>query len=272
MKIDVPQIDWLTFTTWQDADYRAWQGWQNQQPGELKAGKIRMYEGLWRGNSFIGEGRQGEKSHGLIRVSGGESHDAFYKISSCGYAKCTRLDVQVTTPLPLGYSARQFADDVRAGQGEQFKRAVKLIENDDEFNTVYIGSGSSDRFARCYVKLVEDVYYLRFEVQFKADWADAIAKQIQLDDAVLAGVLLDFIDSVGVDDSQGVMRMFTNLLEGVRAGIKLGYDVRDKNKTLEWILEQVTPAMIRLLADHDTGNYLANHLNSLVERYFNDEN
>lgn len=268
MKIGVPQIDWLTFTTWSDTDFRAWQQWQQGQNGELKTGKIRMYEGIWRGNSFIGEGRQGNKSHGLVRVSGGESHEAFYKLSNCGYAKCTRLDVQVTTPLPLGYSARKFADDIRAGQGQQFKRAVRLLENDDGLDTVYIGSGSSDRFARFYVKLVEDVYYLRFEVEFKAEWSDLIAKEFQEDETVLAGVLLDFIDSVGVEDSQGVIKMFTDLLAAAKAGLKLGYDVRDKNKTMEWILEQVTPAMIRLLSDHDTGSYLASHLQNLVERYF----
>lgn len=271
MKINVPQIDWLTFTTWKDADFRAWQGWQNEQPGELKAGKIRMYEGIWRGNSFIGEGRQGNKSHGLVRVSGAESHEAFYQLSECGYTKCTRLDVQVTTPLPLGYSARQFADDIRAGQGEQFKRAVRLLENDDGLDTVYIGSGSSDRFARFYVKLVDEVRYLRFEVEFKAEWADLIARDLQTNENVLSGVLMDFISSIGVDDTQGVIKMFSDLLVSAKAGLKLGYDVRDKNKTLEWILEQVTPAMIRLLHDHEIGSYLANHLNSLVERHFYDK-
>ena len=268
MIINIPQIDWLTFTTWEEPVYKAWQEWQSLQLGDVKTGKIRMYDGIWRGSSFIGEGRQENKAHGLVRVSGSESHKAFHQISKVGEAKCTRLDVQITTPLPEGYSARQFADDTRAGQSGQFSRSIRLIENSDGLDTVYIGAGSSDRFARFYVKLVDEVRYLRFEVEHKAEWADLVAKSSKGEVAVLAGVMQDFLESMAVEDSQGVIKIFTQLLNSVKAGLKIGYEVRDKNKTMEWIMDQVTPAMIRLLKDHDTGPYLASHLQNLIDRHF----
>jgi len=268
MIIDYPQIDWLTFTTWENQIYQAWQGWQNEQEGDEKAGKIKMYSGLWRGNSFIGEGRQGEKAHGLVRVSGGDSHNAYYQLSGCGYAKCTRIDVQITTLLPAGYSARKFFDDVVEGQSEKCERDVRLIENTDGLDTVYIGSGSSNRFARFYVKLVEEVKHLRFEVEHKAEWAEAVSNSLLEDTGSLAGALLDFLGSMDFEDSQGVIKLFTDLLDGVKSGLTVPREARDKNKTLDWILEQVTPAMIRLLKDHDTGPYLAPHLQNLIDRYF----
>lgn len=268
MIINIPQVDWLTFTTWEEPVYTAWQKWQSEQVGEVKTGKIRMYVGIWRGSSFIGEGRQGYKNHGLVRVSGSESHEAFYQLSKVGEAKCTRLDVQITIPLPEGYSARKFADDIRAGQTGQFSRSIKLIENSDGLDTVYIGALASDRFARFYVKLVDEVSYLRFEVEHKAEWADIVAKSTKGDVAVLAGVMIDFIESMAVEDSQGVINKITEILNSVKAGLKVGYEVRDKNKTMEWIMEKVTPAMVRLLADHDCGQYLALHLQNLIDRYF----
>ena len=59
-----------------------------------------------------------------------------------GYDKCTRLDIQFTTPLPSGYSARQFADDLRSGQQGEYQRSIELYENGDGFDTVYVGSKS----------------------------------------------------------------------------------------------------------------------------------
>lgn len=268
MIIDYPQIDWLTFTTWDNQIFRAWQGWQHEQEGDEKAGKIKMYSGIWRGNSFIGEGRQGEKSHGLVRVSGGDSHNAYYQLLRCGNAKCTRLDLQVTTPLPVGYSARKFADDVRAGQSEKYKRDVRLLENSDGLDTVYIGSGSSNRYARFYVKLVDEVRYLRFEVEHKAEWAEIVSNSLLDETGSLEGSLLDFLSSVGFEDSQGIIKLFNDLLEGIKSGLTVPREARDINKTLEWILEQVTPAIVRLLADHDTGSYLANHLEGLIDKHY----
>lgn len=268
MIIDFPQIDWMTFTTWDNKTFEGWQVWQKQQEGDELAGRIKMYTGIWRGNTFTGEGFQREKSHGLIKVSGGDSHNAYYQLIGSGYTKCTRLDVQITTLLPAGYSARKFADDVRSGQSVQFERGVRLVENTDGLDTVYIGSGSSNRYARFYVKLVDEVRHLRFEVEHKAEWAQTLSNSLLDETGTLDGALLDFLGSVGFEDEQGVIKLFTNLLDGVKSGLTVPRIVKDKNKTLVWIMEQVTPAMVRLLCDHDYGQYLAPHLQNLIDIYY----
>lgn len=268
MIIDLPCVDWLTFTTWDQSVFIDWQKWLHNFDGEEKAGKIRMYDGIWRGSAFVGEGTQGNKRHGLIRVSGSESNQAFNQLNK-EFSKCTRLDVQVTTPLPSDYSARQFADDLRAGQIGEYKRSITLMENDDGSDTVYVGSIKSDRFARFYVKQDDELKFLRFEIEHKSNWAEIASISLLAGEATLAGILLDFLSTIEFDDSQGVLRMFTDLCNSVKAGLNVPYAVRDKNKTMIWIMDQVTPAMVRLLNDHELGIYLANHLSSLVESYFN---
>ena len=265
MIFDAPAIDWLTFTTWNDLEFLSWQEWQKNQPGDQKTGKIRMYEGNWIGSSFVGEGRQNNKPHGMIRVSGSESNNAYFELLRGDYAKCTRLDIQITTPLPADYSARIFADDLRSGQNGEYERTVTLVENSDGFDTVYLGSRKSDRLARFYVKEIEDQKFLRFEVEHKGVWSQVVSKAIQEDRATLAGALLDFLESIEVEDSQGILKMFRDQLNSFQAGLSLPKVIRDKNKTMQWIMEQVTPSLIRLLNDHDFGQELYDHLESLLD-------
>jgi len=265
MIINAPAVDWLTFTTYENDHFLGWKDWQRKQLGEQKAGKIRMYDGEWRGSTFVGEGRQGSRPHGLIRVSGSESNQAFIDLLDIGYAKCTRLDIQFTTPLPLGYSARQFADDLRAHQEGEYQRSIELIESGEGFDTVYVGSKKSDRFARFYVKEAENLRYLRFEIEHKNAWAQIISKSLENGNSCMAGVMLDFLDTIKLEDSQGVIKKFIDLLDSSKAGLTNPRSISDTNSTMIWIYEQVTPALIRLLNDHEYGTDLRDHLQKLLD-------
>lgn len=262
MLIDIPLIDWVTFTSWRESCYLGWNKWLNLQDGEPVLGKIRMYEGSWCGSAFVGVGVQGGEFHAMARVSGASSHDAFCDLVQYGEAKCTRIDVQVTTLIPINFSSRKLVDDLRGKQD----RDIRHIENSDGLNTVYIGSGSSDRFARIYVKELEGKRYLRFEVEHKREWAILVSEKYKADKTSLPGILNDFLQSVDVIDSQGIIPQFMALLGNIEAGLVYPYSVDDKNRTYQWILDQVTPAMVRLLNDHDIGPQLANHLHKLLEK------
>lgn len=265
MIIDAPAVDWLTFTTYENDHFQGWQLWQKKLSGDKKAGKIRMYDGDWVGSSFVGQGRQGSRPHGLIRVSGSESNQAFIDLLDIGYTKCTRLDIQFTTPLPLGYSARQFKDDLKAHQEGEYQRSIELIESDDDFDTVYVGSKKSDRFARFYVKEADNLRYLRFEIEHKNAWAQIISKSLETDDASMAGVMLDFLDTIKLDDSQGVIKKFIDLLDSSKAGLTNPRSISDNNSTMIWLREQVFPAVKRLLNDHDYGTELRDDLQNLLD-------
>jgi len=265
MIIDAPAVDWLTFTTYQNDHFQGWQLWQKTLSGEKKAGKIRMYDGEWVGSSFIGQGRQGSRPHGLIRVSGSESNQAFYDLLEIGFDKCTRLDIQFTTPLPEGYKARKFFDDLMACQAGEYQRALELIENGEGLDTVYVGSKKSDRFARFYVKENDGLRYLRFEIEHKDTWAEIVTKNLKSGGATMAGVMLDFLNTVKLDDDQGIIALFTGLLDSFKAGLKCPKHLTDDDSTMTWIMEQVTPAIIRLLNDHEWGLVLRNHLQKLLD-------
>jgi hypothetical protein len=265
MIIDAPAVDWLTFTTYENDHFQGWQDWQRKLVGDKKIGKIRMYDGEWVGSSFIGQGRQGSRPHGLVRVSGTESNQAFIDLLKIGYDKCTRLDIQFTTPLPSGYSARKFADDLRLDQAGEYQRSVELYENSDGFDTVYVGSKKSDRFARFYVKEADDQRYLRFEIEHKNDWAQIVAKSLQSGNAEMAGVMLDFLDTIKVDDTQGIIRKFHDLLDSSKAGLINPRNISDDSAFLKWFDDQVTPACLRKAFDHEIGADLRYRLQKLLD-------
>jgi hypothetical protein len=198
-------------------------------------------------------------------VSGSESNQAFFDLLEIGFDKCTRLDIQFTTPLPEGYKARKFYDDLTTGQAGEYQRALQMIENGDGLDTVYVGSKKSDRFARFYVKQNDGLRYLRFEIEHKNTWAEIVTKNLEFGDATMAGVMLEFLDTIQLDDGQGVLRLFTGLLDSFRAGLKYPKHLTDDDSTMTWIMEQVTPAIIRLLNDHEWGLVLRNHLQKLLD-------
>jgi len=261
--INCPKIDWLTFTSWESEVFCAWKKWQNEKSEPAQEGKIKMYAGTWAGSTFVGEGLQGGKKHYIVRVSGEESHEAFNKLDVEGF-KCTRIDIQITEPLPVGYSARQLADDLREGNWGSFERDCRLIENTDHLDTVYIGSGKSDRFARVYVKEGdEEKRYLRFEVEHKAEWAELIAERYKAGGS-LGGVLKDFLTQLPLEDKQGVLKGFVGLLDDVEEGLIVPRKEKDPDATLEWLHEQVGPVLMRYLNDHEKGTGVATWLMRMV--------
>lgn len=265
MIINTPLIDWITFTTFSETDFLRFERFQKCMAGEIRAGQIRMYAGQWIGSTFLGQGYQNEKNHVMFRCSGSDSHDLFLKLSPyLNTVNCSRIDLQITIDLPADYWARGLVDDLRTGQSGEYTRQVTLVESEKGLNTIYIGSRQSERFCRLYVKNINDVNYLRLEVEYKGAAAKAI-KIILADNPGLIGAYLqDFINSIGCHDRQGIFELFGAVLDAPGKGLHLEYTVADINKTLAWIINQVTPTMVRLLNDHDTSDILRSHLTNML--------
>ena len=265
MILNVPQIDWITFTSWEKRVFDRWTYWQSLQTGDCKEGKIKMYSGFWTGSAFIGQGDQGTKKHYIARVSGESSHNAFDDLQDV-QAKVTRIDVQITIPFPDGYSARNFADQLRFGDWGKFGREVQLIENTDFLDTVYIGSRKSDRFARIYVKAANGEKFLRLEVEYKGSWAEAIGNAYFYDKSMISGFLLDFIETLPMDDQNGVIKAFKDVIIGSRAGIINPKKIPDDDATWNWLMDQTMPVIWRYLNNHDRCQYLANTLVNMISQ------
>lgn len=260
MLTDTPLIDWITLTTFDQMTFVRWEVKQLaiETPGIDY--KIRGYQGLSKGSCFLGVGEQNKKSHAMLRVSGSESHMAFWNYYNPASVKCTRIDLQITIDLPDNYSARQLTDDLREAVKN---KNIAIVENTNNLDTIYIGSRTSDRFCRIYVKEIDKNFYLRYEVEFKGAWAETVSKAI-FENMPLSPILNSYLETISCEDKQGILNLIKSKLSDFDSGLSNPKIKRDNNKTYNWLIEQVTPSIIRILHDHDYGEYLKQHLLEVI--------
>lgn len=267
LTLDKPMIDWVTITSWDVTTAVTWSRLLNvlEPTAETKPGRIRGYEGVYRGGGFIGQAAQAGRAHMMLRIAGATAD----QVSSVpATAHCTRLDVQITTAIPDGYSARRLADDLRKYQDDRWQKQVTLVEGSDGLDTVYVGSRQSERYARIYVKQVEEIRYLRLEVEHKGTAAQLLIENgVLLSTNAKGGALIEWIDGLQLTETIDIIEMYRSLLDCTALGMVMPKVVRTMDKTMMWILNQVTPAMVRLLQDHDYGTYLRHHLIELLDKH-----
>lgn len=219
-------------------------------------GRVMQYQGIKSRDAFAGEAMQKSSRHFLYQVSGGRSHDVcrVFRLGMYGRdLRSTRLDVQLTIPLPDNYSARVVADFWRDcdrwGNGRPAN--IRLQENTDGLDTVYIGSRTSERYVRVYVK--EDdmgARYLRFEVEYKGDLSRKVWGQFLDSELGIYELLRGELDRLpGLPLLLRDFGMF--LLEVDSVGVAGSKRVLDDAKTMRWLRDSVTPALERMLNSHD---------------------
>ena len=137
-----------------------------------------MTKGAGAGSVFFGTIQlDDERDHYMLRCSGGAAERAFYVLpdNKDTGIRCTRIDLQITIPIDWDYSARRLRDSIESAkclrQGP--RPGLTLLENADGLDTIYIGSRSSGRLIRIYVKPTDHESCLRLEVEFKGDLAQA---------------------------------------------------------------------------------------------------
>jgi hypothetical protein len=116
---------------------------------------------------FVGQAMQDGRLHTFCKVSGRMADPILYYLSQnlTSLVRYTRVDLQITIPLPDWHSARILKDYMEASN-----HLAELIEGKAGLDTVYIGSRKSSHFWRIYVKESENKdRFLRFEVEIKHD-------------------------------------------------------------------------------------------------------
>jgi hypothetical protein len=169
-----PRLDWLTLATYKFEKYTLLAskthaafltGWR---PGRwLQYDGQTNKLGLFHGHAVQSHGEE----HYIVKVSGGNAAD-FYRVMMADeetrelleafYA--TRIDVQVTAPIPPWWDVRELHDMFL-----QNGRKVSTIQSDTG-STLYLGARTSGRFLRFYEKELETTY-LRLEFELKGDYA-----------------------------------------------------------------------------------------------------
>lgn len=261
MLLNIPQVDYLTLTTFHNADELLAAINEVFRPEFAKEAKIAGYKGYQWPGLFFGSARQRNRPHWLMRASGAES-DVVLDRTRHIEARCTRIDVQLTTVIPPGYDARTTYDTLASIDVEWPSRRLtpSIIQSGDFLDTIYIGSRTSDRFCRLYVKPDSkgNPAYLRFEVEFKGVLAIKAREALTGNYATKASILRAELDRLPYTASRA-LRTFDRILSGKATKIK-PERVDGQSKTLDWLETQVEPAVLRLLNSHEDHDRMASIL------------
>lgn len=173
---------------------------------------------------------------------------------------CTRIDVQLTVPLPTRMGRDTFDSfvelaeiaEIHEEKRGQRGRKVGGPLYPDGFCTLYIGSRQSTRFYRLYVKEHSGGFYLRFEVEYKDK--SGLAGRIWRDTLREPERAVSWLQGeINTLPDHKLTTPIKSYLMGVPGELmKQGRQVNDPNKTLAWLRKQVSPAMRRLLGNEDT--------------------
>lgn len=262
MILNRPAIDWLTLTTYdlkkQAAMAQLFNKLRPRWVDEAVSAKMLQYEGRRGEQWFVGAGEQKGRDHYLFRFSG-DLADAVTWQSLRPSVDCTRIDLQLTLPLPVPINTayqeyKSLVDDMHESEKERGQRARGLdaVISPDGFCTLYVGSRESERFYRFYVKEAAGLYFLRFEVEYKG--SRSFAGRVWRDTAREPESIVRHIKGeLSTMPDHTLTRPFLVALESSPEEVmKSERRIADPQKTLEWLKRQVSPAMKRLIGNEDT--------------------
>lgn len=280
MFIEFPAVDYLRLSSFDGKTIAAFHKVVLRRNEPNTDASWKQYKGIRAGQLFAGVAKQNEKIHGILDVSGPDAHAIVFAENPAGLdVKSTRIDLQVTIPLlpEYRYRAREFKDmletaDWSTAQGARLhKRKATLIEGPSEFglDTVYIGSRTTDRFSRVYVKEdSESNQYLRFEVEFKSKRANLAYQECLTDGRNLAAILRgewERIPPVEVEAWQKIGELLASFQDGKQ--ISIPRTAADANSRFRWLTTNVMPALDTLLNDHEYGWRARRALEDLLNKH-----
>jgi len=255
-------VDYLTLTTYSaEAFSRAVELIHKHTPREeMRGARLMQYTGYKGGNYFYGSGIQVDQEHYLLRLSGSASH---YFLEAAlaspglrglmGFFNCTRIDVQYTHPEQFsGIDLPGVCEYLRLVEWPKHRGkrpAVEMFNSDDGLHTLYIGSRSSPRFQRLYVKEVDGLRLLRYEVEYKGSGVRALAAKLYaviVDQGLelLVNVLVGEFDQLPLGDEFAPLAAALTGPPSLR--LKIVKDPSSTDKTLRWLSSSVASAIRRL--------------------------
>lgn len=248
-------LDWLTLTTFDAAAFTEAVQLVGQHTGaadRLEAG-IMQYRGCKGDGYFFGAGFQAGVEHYMLRLSGSVAQSFF--LAAANYPrmlerfKATRVDVQYTHDGVPDVRLGEVGELLRVAEWDAHKGRrpkVDYFSNDDGLDTLYIGSRSSVRLQRIYVKPIDNHPHLRWEVEYKEQLAANLwAALLEVGIAALPGILAGEMAVVPL----AVCPELANLAAAVGAmpeRLKLRRDDGDAMSSVCWLYSSVLPCVRRL--------------------------
>ena len=140
--------------------------------GKWAHSKWLQYHGWKREQFFLGTGYQDKRRHSIINISGYQADRNWTNLSGEAEYYCTRIDLQITIPLPGDVKLESIYDMLNT---EGLSVELRRSELND---TLYVGKRTSDIFTRLYEKPLDEMH-LRLEFEFKGKVAKGIWKALQ---------------------------------------------------------------------------------------------
>lgn len=262
-------FDWITATSFDDNFHAFW--WEKLKDNDEKTeAKVMQYHGyhfpLENGSAFLGTADQHGRSHYMLRLSGYEAEQNKLPILlqfRQGFVKITRVDFQVTIPKPADWS--QWDLHVRLKERGRLTNWIESKIYGKGFQTVYVGSRSSNRFARIYLKESgEGDILLRFEMEYKGQRANAIVKRLAHDGELPDEYLRHELQTTFKDEPLSLL--FEPCLSGIRpANVRLKV-ASSAEKREKWLLGQVLPAFTKHINSHEASGRVLEEFKKAIER------
>lgn len=279
MLINEARCDYVRLTTFDRTQYEKLARVIDNisHPEEPEERKFLQYAGCSYSHAFHGQGEQAGYSHWLVQVSGELAEFGLMsltELADVNAVKCTRIDLQVTVPLPADWDLRTHVDKLREGTWPWRRRKVEFYENEGPGGTIYVGSRQSSKFARIYIKFSDSDQWplcLRYEVELKAEIADVIFKTLAVEAVTTGQLLRGEWERLPLIESQSWLAI-ERALPKDGTPVLLPKELPDENKTIRWLIHKVTPTIKRMLNSHEHGYRTYSWLIDLVHEWERNNN
>lgn len=253
MIINMALVDWLTVTTYDPDQYGHWLRMYGRDDGRPE--RVMQYSGSMSDKVFVGRGRQRGRPHFMLRASGERaavvaSQWDEWEVTGA-QVKVTRVDYQCTFAMPAGWDWERLYKCARDWQAPGRARAVSRVDSSTG-HTVYIGSRTSPYMIRVYQKSDEGgSRYVRVELEVKGE--AAMSEWARYKGSSGSVVMALMREALSLPPCYEVDEI-------IQALPVVGYEPRPRHvrpedsRTLAWLRNSVTPALMRTLRDHDHGH------------------
>ena len=255
MTVQRAYLDYLRLASWHDASALKLTAQLRRAFPKWRDGYWLQYRGWYADNAFYGIGEQNRKRHYVWRVSGNSSSVLYEAADFLGEVYATRLDVQVTIPLPDNYDPFIVYQD----QKDLMSRGTTIIESDTG-STIYFGSRVSDRFARMYTKEYDEGRFLRLEFEFKGKTAKALYFKMKSGIGPTE-IFQYYLKSFGLMGY--IIEWFDTGQDAEKIRLEIENNQNDDNK-MAW-LSSLSNAVVKMGNDHQTGEFTKNLLRNWLE-------
>ena len=246
--------DWLTLTTYEESVFAYYRkiadGAMSDGRKNTKYHKLPNYSGYVvstdNGGYHIYEGMQAERKHYMVILSGELANMYVLHASNLcrsGLANVTRVDLQITVDEPKKWCQWTYINAMKAA-GKSVGWAESKHRKAGALETVYVGSRTSNKFGRVYIKVTAGgARLLRFEIEFKKKHATELMARLHSGAHSMSAILKY---ETRQRSTQLLWSTLSPYLGEKDYAIKVKVE-SDNDKLREWLRTACLPSLVRYL-------------------------